>query len=163
MTPPRLATPGSAPGFIGNLAIPAELWWAARDPAPLAGMAYPHRADWELLHAEGFRHVVCLTDGTARYLEGEGLAVERVNKVLQGRPHIVDRIKDGDIALIFNTTEGVQSMKDSQSIRGSALYGKVPSFTTASASVAAVKAIDALKHRTLEVRSLQSYYSERDA
>jgi len=67
VTPPRLAAPGSAPGFIGDLAIPAELWWATRDPAPLAGMAYPHRADWELLHAEGFRHVVCLTDGTARY------------------------------------------------------------------------------------------------
>jgi carbamoyl-phosphate synthase large subunit len=113
------------------------------------------------LLAMGFSIVA--TDGTARYFEGEGLAVERVNKVLEGRPHIVDRIKDGDIALIFNTTEGVQSMKDSQSIRGSALYGKIPSFTTASASVAAVTAIDALKHRTLEVRSLQSYYSERDA
>lgn len=67
MTAPRLAAPGSAPGFIGNLAVPAELWWATREPAPLAGMAYPHRADWELLHAEGFHHVVCLTDGAARY------------------------------------------------------------------------------------------------
>jgi protein tyrosine/serine phosphatase len=47
--------------------VPAELWWATREPAPLAGMAYPHRADWELLHAAGFHHVVCLTDGTARY------------------------------------------------------------------------------------------------
>jgi carbamoyl-phosphate synthase large subunit len=103
------------------------------------------------------------TDGTAKYLEGQGVAVERVNKVLQGRPHIVDRIKDGDIALIFNTTEGVQSMKDSQSIRGSALYGKVPSFTTASASVAAVRAIAAAKQRALEVRSLQSYYESREA
>jgi hypothetical protein len=67
VTAPRLAAPGSAPGFIGNLAVPAELWWATREPAPLAGMAYPHRADWDLLHAEGFRHVVCLTDGAARY------------------------------------------------------------------------------------------------
>jgi carbamoyl-phosphate synthase large subunit len=102
------------------------------------------------------------TDGTARYLAAEGCAVERVNKVLQGRPHIVDRIKDGAVALIFNTTEGVQSMKDSESIRASALYAKVPSFTTASASVAAVRAIAAAKNRTLEVRSLQSYYSDRE-
>ena len=103
------------------------------------------------------------TDGTADYLAAQGLAVERVNKVLQGRPHIVDRIKDGDVALIFNTTEGVQSMKDSQSIRGSALYGKVPSFTTASAGVAAARAIAAAQQRTLEVRSLQSYYQTREA
>jgi len=67
VTPPRLAAPGSEPGFIGNLAVPAELWWATREPAPLAGMAYPHRAEWQLLHTAGFRHVVCLTDGTARY------------------------------------------------------------------------------------------------
>ncbi len=52
---------------MGALAVPAELWWATREPAPFAGMAYPHRADWPLLHAEGFRHVVCLTDATARY------------------------------------------------------------------------------------------------
>ncbi|MGL4541223.1 MAG: carbamoyl-phosphate synthase large subunit, partial [Polymorphobacter sp.] len=103
------------------------------------------------------------TDGTAGFLAAQGLAVERVNKVLQGRPHIVDRIKDGDVALIFNTTEGVQSMKDSQSIRGSALYGKIPSFTTASAGVAAARAIAAAKQRTLEVRSLQSYYQQREA
>ena len=65
--PPRLAAPGSSPGFIGTVAIPSELWWATRAPAPLAGMAYPHRADWALLHAEGFRHIVCLTHRTARY------------------------------------------------------------------------------------------------
>jgi len=85
--------------------------------------------------------------------------VERVNKVAQGRPHIVDRIKDGDIDLIFNTTEGWQSLKDSQPIRGSALVQKIPYFTTAPASVAAAQAIVALATRSLEVRPLQSYYS----
>ena len=103
------------------------------------------------------------TEGTARFLADEGIAVALVNKVAQGRPHIVDRIKDGDLALIVNTTEGVQSLKDSQSIRASALYAKVPYFTTAAASVAAVQAIAALKQRPLEVRSLQSYYSALDA
>jgi len=109
------------------------------------------------LNALGF--TVLATDGTAKYLEGEGIAVTAVNKVAQGRPHIVDRIKDGDVHFICNTTGGVQSMKDSQSIRVAALYGKVPYFTTAAASIAAVKAIAAARSQSLEVRSLQSYYS----
>src|SRR3546814_857019 len=79
----------------------------------------------------GLGFTIVATSGTARYLTDAGIAVEEVNKVAQGRPHIVDRIKDGGIALIFNTTEGWQSLKDSQSIRASALNMKVPSFTTA--------------------------------
>ena len=99
------------------------------------------------------------TGGTQKFLAEQGLAVERVNKVAEGQPHIVDRIIDGDIALIFNTTEGWQSLKDSQSIRASALNAKVPYFTTAAASLAAVEAMAALRARPLEVRPLQSYYS----
>jgi carbamoyl-phosphate synthase large subunit len=102
---------------------------------------------------------VIATGGTADVLAAAGVAVERVNKVAQGRPHIVDRIKDGAVDLIFNTTEGWQSLKDSKSIRASALYGKVPYFTTAAAAAATVQAIAALSARPLEVRSLQSYYS----
>ncbi len=107
--------------------------------------------------ALGFK--VIATGGTQRYLVEAGLAVEPVNKVAEGRPHIVDKIIDGDVALIFNTTEGWQSLKDSQSIRQAALKAKVPYFTTAAASVAAVEAIEALRGRQLEVRSLQDYYS----
>ncbi len=102
-------------------------------------------------------HVVA-TRGTANYLIEQGLDIEIVDKVAQGRPHIVDLIKDGKIDLIFNTTEGWQSLKDSESIRRSALNNKVPSYTTASASVAAVKAIRVLKNEQLEVRPLQDYY-----
>ena len=69
-------------------------------------------------------------------------------------------IVDGDIALIFNTTEGWQSLKDSESIRASALSLKIPYFTTAPASVAAARAIAALAVQSLEVRPLQSYYSQ---
>ncbi len=105
----------------------------------------------------GFKIVA--TGGTARYLADAGVIVERVNKVAEGRPHIVDRISDGDIALIFNTTEGWQSHKDSASIRASALHARVPSFTTAAGSVAAVEAIEAMRAAELEVRSLQDYYS----
>jgi carbamoyl-phosphate synthase large subunit len=111
-----------------------------------------------ILVEQGF--AIVATGGTADYLEANGVPVERVNKVAQGRPHIVDRIVDGDIALIFNTTEGWQSLKDSESIRASALSLKIPYFTTAPASVAAARAIAALAVQSLEVRPLQSYYSQ---
>jgi carbamoyl-phosphate synthase large subunit len=113
----------------------------------------------ELIDA-GFR--VVATGGTAEYLAGQGLEVERVNKVAQGRPHIVDKIKDGEIDLIFNTTEGWQSHRDSASIRASAVSQKVPYFTTAASSAAVVRAIAARRERSLEVRSLQDYYSASD-
>ena len=93
------------------------------------------------------------------HLEAQGLPVERVNKVAQGRPHIVDRIVDGDVQIVFNTTEGWQSLKDSQAIREATLKAKLPYFTTAPASIATADAIEALRGHQLEVRSLQSYYS----
>jgi carbamoyl-phosphate synthase large subunit len=116
-------------------------------------IAPPVRAMREL----GFK--VIATSGTADYLLGEGIEVERVNKVAQGRPHIVDRIKDGGVDIVFNTTEGWQSHKDSASIRGSAMMAKVPYFTTAASSAAVVRAIAAAREHRLEVRSLQDYYS----
>jgi len=103
-------------------------------------------------------HVVA-TGGTADYLAAQGLAVERILKVTQGRPNVVDKIKDGRIDLVFNTTFGWQSHRDSQSIRASALMSRVPYFTTAAASAAVVRAIGAARERNLEVRSLQDYYS----
>jgi carbamoyl-phosphate synthase large subunit len=109
------------------------------------------------LAAHGF--TIVATAGTADYLTAQGVPVERVNKVAQGRPHIVDRIKDGGIDMIFNTTEGWQSLKDSQPIRVSALSQKIPYFTTAAASAEAAQAIIALSTRDLEVRPLQSYHS----
>ncbi|MEZ5696612.1 MAG: carbamoyl-phosphate synthase large subunit [Sphingomonadaceae bacterium] len=105
----------------------------------------------------GFK--VVATGGTQRFLAEQGLPVERVKKVAEGSRHIVDMIMDGEIALIFNTTEGWQSLKDSQSIRASALEAKVPYYTTAAASAAVVLAIGAARSSQLEVRSLQDYYS----
>jgi len=101
---------------------------------------------------------IIATGGTQRFLADKGVEVELVNKVAEGRPHIVDRIIDGDVSLIFNTTEGWQSLKDSASIRQAALEAKVPIYTTAAASVVAAQAIVAQRGSTLEVRSLQSYY-----
>jgi len=107
----------------------------------------------------GFGFKVIATGGTADYLAGEGLEVAEVNKVAQGRPHIVDRIKDGAVHIVFNTTEGWQSHKDSASIRAAALMNKVPYFTTAASSAAVARAIAVLREGGLEVRSLQDYYS----
>jgi carbamoyl-phosphate synthase large subunit len=108
----------------------------------------------------GYR--VIATGGTALYLTGEGLEVERVNKVAQGRPHIVDKIKDNEVDMIFNTTEGWQSHRDSASIRASAVSSRIPYFTTAASSAAVVLAIRARRERSLEVRSLQDYYSRTE-
>ncbi|HEU4820094.1 MAG TPA: hypothetical protein VFS87_02925, partial [Qipengyuania sp.] len=99
------------------------------------------------------------TGGTQRYLAAQGLDVAPVNKVAEGRPHIVDAIIDGEIALIFNTTEGWQSLLDSASIRASALEKKIPYYTTASAALAVARAIVEVNPAKLEVRSLQDYYS----
>ncbi|WP_306090066.1 carbamoyl-phosphate synthase large subunit [Qipengyuania flava] len=106
---------------------------------------------------KGFR--VIATGGTQTYLAEQGLAVEPVNKVAEGRPHIVDAIIDGDVQLIFNTTEGWQSLLDSKSIREAALEKKLPYYTTAAACLAVAQAIAEVSPEQLEVRSLQDYYS----
>jgi carbamoyl-phosphate synthase large subunit len=102
---------------------------------------------------------IIATAGTAAHLQAKGLPVETVYKVAQGRPHIVDKLLDGDVALVFNTTEGWQSLKDSHSIRTTTLAKRVPYFTTAAASLAAARAIEAVRGHALAVGSLQSYYS----
>ncbi|MDL2340499.1 MAG: carbamoyl-phosphate synthase large subunit, partial [Pseudomonadota bacterium] len=102
---------------------------------------------------------IIATAGTAAFLAGKNVPVTGVNKVAQGRPHIVDRLRDGAIDLVLNTTEGWQSLKDSHSIRATALHKKVPYFTTAAASLAAARAIEAVRGHALEVAAMQDYYS----
>ena len=108
-----------------------------------------------LLLGQGFK--VLATSGTAEFLTGEGLAVEPIKKVLEGRPHIVDAMKNGDVQLVFNTTEGKQSLADSYEIRRSALMMKIPYFTTSAGALAASQAIVAMAQGPLDVRPLQSY------
>jgi len=108
-----------------------------------------------VLRDQGFRIVA--TGGTADFLEGQGLKVERIKKVLEGRPNIVDAMKNGDIQLVFNTTEGRQSLEDSFSLRRTALMMKIPYYTTVSGALAGARAIEALAKGTLEARPLQSY------
>jgi carbamoyl-phosphate synthase large subunit len=109
-----------------------------------------------LLEGLGFR--VIATGGTQRYLAEQGVKAEKVNKVLEGRPHIVDRIKNGEVQLVFNTTEGMTALSDSRSLRRAALLHKVPYYTTLSGAVAAAQGIKAHREGELEVRALQSYF-----
>jgi carbamoyl-phosphate synthase large subunit len=101
---------------------------------------------------------VLATGGTADVLVGAGLAVERVNKVAEGRPHIVDAMKNGEVHLVFNTTEGAQSYRDSYAIRRTALTQNIPYYTTVSGARASIQAIRRLKTGApLGVRALQAY------
>ncbi|MEZ2406662.1 carbamoyl-phosphate synthase large subunit [Bosea sp. OAE752] len=104
----------------------------------------------------GFR--ILATGGTLRLLQEQGIDAARINKVLEGRPHVVDAIKNGEIQLIFNTTEGPQALADSRSLRRSALLHKVPYYTTLAGAIAAAEGIKAYSSGDLEVRSLQSYF-----
>ena len=101
----------------------------------------------------GFRIVA--TRGTAAFLEGRGIACELVSKVYEGRPNIVDMMKDGRIALVMNTTEGARAVEDSREIRSVALYDKIPYFTTAAASHAVALAMKSREEGELDVRALQ--------
>ena len=103
----------------------------------------------------GFR--IIATRGTKRHLESHGIPCEQVNKVLEGRPHIVDAMKNGDVHLVFNTTEGAKALADSKDIRRTALLNRIPYYTTLAGAVAVTEAIKALKADTLKVAPLQSY------
>ncbi|MDG1022025.1 MAG: carbamoyl-phosphate synthase large subunit [Emcibacteraceae bacterium] len=102
-------------------------------------------------------YTVLATGGTADFLKENGVEVTRINKVLEGRPHIVDAIKNDEIDLIFNTTEGAQSIKDSYELRRTALLDSIPYYTTSRGAISAMEAIKVLKSSTLEVKPLQSY------
>ncbi|MDC0658225.1 carbamoyl-phosphate synthase large subunit [Leisingera sp. SS27] len=107
----------------------------------------------QILVEQGFTLVA--TRGTQNWLEGQNVACELVNKVYEGRPHVVDMLKDGDVQLLMNTTEGAQAVEDSKEMRSVALYDKIPYFTTAAGSNAAARAIKAQAEGDVEVKSLQ--------
>jgi carbamoyl-phosphate synthase large subunit len=102
---------------------------------------------------------ILATRGTAARIAEAGMAVTTVNKVLEGRPHCVDAIRDGAVQMVINTSQGAQSTADSFDIRRSALTHGVPHYTTIAGARAAVHAIAALKAGTLDVAPLQSYFA----
>ena len=135
----------------------------AGNPLPRSGCAFISIKDAdktpdmlkaaEILLAQGFSIVA--TRGTAAWFTEHGHACTVVNKVYEGRPDITDMMKDGEIHLVMNTTEGSQAVEDSKSIRSIALYDKIPYFTTAAGAYAAALAIKAQAEDEIGVKSLQ--------
>jgi len=105
---------------------------------------------------QGFK--VLATSGTARFLGENGVAAEKINKVLEGRPHIEDAIRNRQVQIVFNTTDGQKAVSDSKSLRRATLMQKVPYYTTLSGAAAVAEAIAALRAGSLEVRPLQEYF-----
>ena len=105
---------------------------------------------------------IVATGGTARFLSDNGIKASKINKVSEGRPHIVDAIKNGSIQLVFNTTEGAQALADSRSLRRAALLHKVPYYTTLAGAIAAAQGIQAYVSGDLEARALQDYFQDED-
>jgi carbamoyl-phosphate synthase large subunit len=105
----------------------------------------------------GFK--VLATGGTARFLRESGVEAEKINKVLEGRPHIEDAIRNRQVQIVFNTTDGQKAVSDSKSLRRATLMQKVPYYTTMAGAAAVAEAIAALKAGNLEVKPLQGYFS----
>ena len=104
---------------------------------------------------------ILATRGTKRHLEANGIACEKINKVLEGRPHIVDAMVNGEVHLVFNTTEGARAMSDSASIRRTSLLHHIPYYTTLTGAKAVTQAIRAMKDGILEVAPLQQYIARK--
>jgi carbamoyl-phosphate synthase large subunit len=162
---PEMRSTGEVMGIDSNFArafLKSQL--GAGTPLPEGGTAFISVKDADknmvvqaarILDRLGF--AIIATGSTCDFLRSKGVTAERVNKVYEGRPDIVDKMKDGLVQLVFNTTEGAQAVRDSFEIRATALAMKTPYYTTAAGAVAAARAIENLKEGTLEVAPLQSY------
>jgi carbamoyl-phosphate synthase large subunit len=163
---PEMRSTGEAMGLDRDYAIAfAKSQLGAGGEVPTGGTVFVSVRDSDKplivdairrLEGQGFRIVA--TSGTQRFLAAGGVACAKINKVLEGRPHIVDAIKNGEIQLVFNTTEGAQALTDSRSLRRAALLHRVPYYTTIAGAVAASLGIEAYRHGDIEVRPLQSYF-----
>ena len=134
------------------LPMQGQAFLSVRDQDKAAALQIAQR-----LVESGFQIVA--TQGTAAHLRRMGLGVETVNKVQEGSPHIVDAIQAGSIALVINTTDGVQTLSDSFSIRRSALECRVPYFTTVAGASAATEGIARLQQGLLGVKPVQEYHA----
>ncbi len=164
---PEMKSTGEVMGLDRNFALAfAKSQLGAGVTLPLSGTVFISVKDHDKaalvptaqkLADMGFR--LLATSGTARFLKEQGLPVEIVKKVVEGQPHIVDAMINGDVQLVFNTTEGAQALADSFSLRRTALTYNIPYYTTVAGARAAVESIAALKNGSLEVAPLQSYLS----
>ncbi len=166
---PEMRSTGEVMGIDADFPMAyAKAQIAAGQRLPLSGTLFisVREADKDaivepakLLHDLGF-HIIA-TGGTQRHLAAHGVPTERINKVLEGRPHIVDAMANGEVQLVFNTTEGEAAIRDSRSIRQQAILSGIPYATTLAGARATAQAIAALKQRSLEVKPLQEYIAAR--
>jgi carbamoyl-phosphate synthase large subunit len=162
---PEMRSTGEVMGIDHDYAMAfAKSQLGAGNTLPLTGTVFVSVRDIDkerlvaamrTLADAGFR--ILATGGTLRTLEAHGIPCQQVNKVLEGRPHIVDLMKNGEVQLVFNTTEGAKALSDSKDIRRTALLYHIPYYTTLAGALAATEAIKALAAGTLEVAPLQSY------
>ncbi|MBT9446790.1 MAG: carbamoyl-phosphate synthase large subunit, partial [Hyphomonadaceae bacterium] len=162
---PEMRSTGEVMGIdVDFQAAFAKAQIAAGDTLPTTGVVFISVKDSDKpMMVEAARDLVAMgfsivaSEGTAKLLAEAGVAVTRINKVAEGRPHIVDSMKNGEIQLVFNTTEGAQSYRDSFSIRRTALQQDIPYYTTIAGAKATIQAIKRLRTGDLEVRPLQAY------
>ncbi|MGC1402609.1 MAG: carbamoyl-phosphate synthase large subunit [Thermodesulfobacteriota bacterium] len=110
------------------------------------------------LYNLGFK--IMATSGTSRFFDQAGIPNQMVNKVREGRPHVVDRMKNGEIQLVINTTIGSKSVSESYSIRQTALVHRIPYTTTVAGARATAEAIEALQQKKISVRTIQEYHQD---
>jgi carbamoyl-phosphate synthase large subunit len=138
-------------GAGSKVPVDGVVFVSVKDPDK-AAMVKPVKRLVEL----GFK--VVATGGTAEHLRRHGIEAQRVNKVLEGRPHIVDLMKDGKVQLVFNTVDGSAALTDSFTLRRTALMHKIAYYTTVAGAKASVEGIAALSGGPLDVAPLQSYF-----
>ena len=160
---PEMKSTGEVMGFDDDFGMAfAKSQTSAGNSLPQKGSAFISVRDKDkekiLINAKklielGFK--IFATSGTAKYLISNNIKCNTVNKVNQGSPHIVEKINNGSIDLVINTTEGTKSISDSFSLRRSALKNKIPYFTTVASAKACVESIDSLKNNSLKIKALQ--------
>ncbi len=162
---PEMRSTGEVMGIDKNFAIAfAKSQLGAGSQLPQSGTVFISVKDSDkktsLIHAVrelielGF--FIVATGGTLQFLRDNEIVCEAINKVHQGRPHIVDAMKNGKIALVFNTTEGAKAVSDSFPIRRTALLYHIPYYTTLAGATSVVKGIAAMRKDSLQVASIQS-------
>ena len=122
-----------------------------KDKAPIVDIAHS-------LHSLGFK--ISATGGTAKTIAEKGTPVTTVLKEYEGRPNVIDHLKNNDIQMVINTAEGKISQKNSYNIRRNAIISGIPYFTTVPGAIAAESAIRSVSNGELDVKPIQEYYME---
>jgi carbamoyl-phosphate synthase large subunit len=165
---PEMKSTGEVMGIDHSFGLAfAKSQLAAGMDLPLTGTVFISVKDQDkkiiLSTAQKLSHLgfkVMATSGTSRFLEQAGLPNQKVNKVREGRPHIVDLMKNGEVQLVINTTIGSKSVSESCSIRQTALIRRIPYTTTVAGARATAEAIEVLQQKKLSVRTIQEYHGD---